>query len=98
MKFMTKVQNPEVTYEFSLHQHVQYSSLSTQLCIQHEQKDKRSNGVDVNTCLLVVLRSRIFGVHALEAVVTLAFMLKFLIGLFAGDTCILLAQARTVKL
>jgi hypothetical protein len=81
---MVKVQNPEVVYEFSLHQHVQNSSLPTQLCIQNEQRDNRSNGVNVTTCLLQVLRSRIFGVHlhVLEVVVTFAFLLRFLIGLF----------------
>jgi hypothetical protein len=97
---MVKVPNPEVTYEFSLQQHVQNSSLPTQLCIQHEQRDKRSDGVNVTTCLLEVLRSRIFGVHlhVLEAVVTFAFLLRFLVGLFRRDILILLSQARTIKM
>jgi hypothetical protein len=70
LNYMAKVQNPDVTYEFSLH--------------EHEQWEKRSNGVDMITCLLLVLRARIFGIHllVLETVVTFAFMLKFLIGLF----------------
>jgi hypothetical protein len=68
----------EVAYEFALHQHVQDSSLPTQLCTQHEQRDKRRNGVDMLTCLLLVLGSIIFGVylHVLETAVTFAFFVK----------------------
>jgi hypothetical protein len=83
---MAKVQILEVTHEFSLYYHVQKGSMPTQLYIQHEQRDKGRMGVNETTCLHLMLRSRICGVylHVLNAVVTLAFILILLIGLFGG--------------
>jgi hypothetical protein len=83
---MAKVQILEVTHELSLYYHVQKGSMPTQLYIQHEQRHEGSMGVNVTTYLLLMLRSRICGVHlhVLDAVVTLAFILKLLIGLFGG--------------